>query len=98
VLLVKRLGYEGWKELKDYGKRWLVEIALSSFKRMLGETPRSRKSLSQRLRRPSRSCSTTGACPYGHRLKEKVSRSSYGRVKLQTGAEKPFKTYSLPSF
>ena len=73
---MKRLGYEGWKELKDYGKRWLVEIALSSFKRVLGESLRSRKSLSQRLRRPSRSCSTTGSCQYGHGLKKKVSRSS----------------------
>ena len=48
VLLVKRLGYEGWKELKDYGKRWLVEIVFSSFKRVLGETLRSRKFITQK--------------------------------------------------
>ncbi len=48
AILVKRLGYEGWKELKDYGKRWIVEIVLSSFKRVLGDVLRSRKFLSQK--------------------------------------------------
>ena len=48
AVLVKRLGYEGWKGLKDYGKRWLVEIVFSSFKRVLGERLRSRKFLSQK--------------------------------------------------
>jgi transposase len=48
AVLVKKLGYEGWKELKDYGKRWLVEITFSAFKRVLGETLRSRKFLSQK--------------------------------------------------
>jgi hypothetical protein len=48
ALLVKRLGYQGWSELKDYGKRWLVEIVFSSFKRVLGETLRSRKFLTQK--------------------------------------------------
>ena len=48
VVLVKRLGYEGWKELKDYGKRWIVEIVFSSFKRVLGETLRGRRFLSQK--------------------------------------------------
>jgi transposase len=48
VLLVKRLGYERWKELKGYGKRWLVEIVFSSFKRVLRETLRSRRFLSQK--------------------------------------------------
>ena len=48
AVLVKRLGYEGWKELKDYGKRWLVEIVFSSFKRVLGDTLRARKFLSQK--------------------------------------------------
>ena len=43
AVLVKKLGYEGWKELKDYGKRWLVEIVFSSFKRVLGDTLRSKK-------------------------------------------------------
>lgn len=48
AVLVKKLGYEGWKELKNYGKRWLVEIVFSSFKRVLGETLRSRRFLSQK--------------------------------------------------
>ena len=45
---MRRLGYEGWKELKDYGKRWLVEIVFSSFKRVLGETLRSRQFIIQK--------------------------------------------------
>ena len=48
AVLVKKLGYEGWKELKDYGKRWIVEIVFSSFKRVLGDTLRARKFLSQK--------------------------------------------------
>lgn len=49
AVLVKRLGYEGWKELKDYGKRWIVEIVFSAFKRVLGEALRSRKFLTQKM-------------------------------------------------
>jgi hypothetical protein len=48
AVLVKRLGCEGWKSLKDYGKRWIAEIVLSSFKRVLGEVLRSRKFLCQK--------------------------------------------------
>lgn len=47
-LLVRRIGFEGWKKLKDYGKRWIAEIVFSSFKRVLGETLRSRKFLCQK--------------------------------------------------
>jgi transposase len=47
-VLVEKLGCEGWKALKDYGKRWMVEIVFSSFKRVLGEALRSRRSLSQK--------------------------------------------------
>jgi transposase len=47
-LLVKRIGFDGWKKLKDYGKRWIAEIVFSSFKRVLGETLRSRKFLCQK--------------------------------------------------
>ena len=25
-MLLDALGYDGWKSVKDYGKRWLVEI------------------------------------------------------------------------
>jgi len=48
AVLVEKLGYEGWKALKDYGKRWMVEIVFSSFKRVLGEALRSRRFLSQK--------------------------------------------------
>jgi hypothetical protein len=37
VFLVKKLGYEGWKQLKDTGRRWIAEIVFSSIKRVLGE-------------------------------------------------------------
>lgn len=33
----KSMGYEGWKEEKDYGKRWSAEALFSSFKRIFGE-------------------------------------------------------------
>ena len=36
------------EELKDYGQRWIAEIVFSSFKRVLGESLRSRKFLSQK--------------------------------------------------
>lgn len=48
ALLVKKLGYVGWRELKDYGERWIVEIVFSSFKRVLGDVLRSRKFLAQK--------------------------------------------------
>ncbi len=47
--MLDALGYDGWKEVRDYGKRWLVEIVFSSFKRVLGETLRSRRFLSQKV-------------------------------------------------
>ena len=48
AMLLDALGYEGWKSVKDYGKRWLVEITFSAFKRVLGETLRARRFLSQK--------------------------------------------------
>jgi hypothetical protein len=48
VMLLDALGYEGWKSVKDYGKRWLVEVTFSAFKRVLGETLRARTFLSQK--------------------------------------------------
>jgi transposase len=48
AIMMDALGYEGRKEVRDYGKRWLVEITFSAFKRVLGETLRSRKFLSQK--------------------------------------------------
>jgi len=48
TVLTKKLGLEGWKQLKDYGQRWIVEIVFSSFKRVLGEALHSKKFLSQK--------------------------------------------------
>lgn len=48
ALMLDALGYAGWKEVRDYGKRWLVEIVFSSFKRVLGDTLRARRFLSQK--------------------------------------------------
>ncbi len=48
TVLTKKLGLEGWKQLKEYGQRWIVEIIFSSFKRVLGEALRSRKFLCQK--------------------------------------------------
>lgn len=48
AMMLDALGYEGWKEVREYGKRWLVEIVFSSFKRVLGEALRGRRFLSQK--------------------------------------------------
>lgn len=37
VDLVKRLGYDGWARLTGYGRRWAVETAYSTFKRVFCE-------------------------------------------------------------
>lgn len=49
VLLIKKLGYEGWKELKDAGRRWIAEIVFSSIKRVLGENLLSKKFKAQKV-------------------------------------------------
>ena len=33
----QELGYEGWAVEKGYGRRWAVETAFSTFKRLFGE-------------------------------------------------------------
>jgi hypothetical protein len=37
----KALGYEGWRDKYEYGKRWIVEGVYSTFKRIFGETMRA---------------------------------------------------------
>ena len=37
VTTYKSLGHRRWAKLKEYGKRWSVETAYSTFKRALGE-------------------------------------------------------------
>jgi len=48
TIIIKKFGFDGWKEIKDYGKRWIAEIVFSSFKRVLGEALHSKKFLSQK--------------------------------------------------
>ena len=33
VLLIKKLGYQRWKQIKDAGRRWIAEIVFSSIKK-----------------------------------------------------------------
>jgi hypothetical protein len=49
VLLIRRLGYERWKQLKDTGRRWIAEIVFSSLKRALGGNLLSRKFKAQKI-------------------------------------------------
>ncbi|MDP2855802.1 MAG: IS5 family transposase [bacterium] len=37
VELVRSLGFDGWAKLTGYGRRWAVETAYSTFKRLFGE-------------------------------------------------------------
>ena len=49
VLLIRELGYERWKQLKDAGRRWIAEIVFSSLKRVLGEDLLSKKLKAQKV-------------------------------------------------
>jgi hypothetical protein len=49
VLLIKKLRYDGWKQLKDTGRRWIAEIVFSSLKRVLGEDLLSKKFKAQKV-------------------------------------------------
>jgi hypothetical protein len=49
VLLIKKLGYNGWKQLKDTGRRWIAEIVFSSLKRVLGEDLLSKEFKTQKI-------------------------------------------------
>lgn len=48
VILFDALGYEGWKSVKEYGKRWMAEVVFSAFKRVLGDTLMSRSFVGQK--------------------------------------------------
>ena len=41
VLEYKKLGYKGWKQMHQYGRRWAVEGLFSSIKRIFGEIVRA---------------------------------------------------------
>ena len=49
VSLIKKLGYERCKQLKNMGRRWIAEIVFSSLKRILGEDLLSRKFKAQKI-------------------------------------------------
>jgi Transposase DDE domain len=49
VFLIKKLGFEGWKQLKDAGRRWIAEIVFSSIKRVMGEDLLSKKFAAQKV-------------------------------------------------
>jgi hypothetical protein len=49
VFLIKKLGYERWKQLKDTGRRWIAEIVFSSIKRVLDEDLLSKKFSAQKI-------------------------------------------------
>lgn len=49
VLLIRKLGYDGWKQLKDAGRRWIAEVVFSSIKRVLGEDLLSKKFGAQKV-------------------------------------------------
>ena len=49
VLLLKKLGYQRWKQIKDAGTRWIAEIVFSSIKRVLGEDLFSKKFSAQKV-------------------------------------------------
>lgn len=49
VLLIKKLGYERWKQFKDADRRWTAEIAFSSIKRVFGESLLSKKFKAQKI-------------------------------------------------
>ncbi len=49
MLLIKKLGYDGWKQLKDTGRRWIAEIVFPSLKRVLCEDLLSKKFKAQKV-------------------------------------------------
>jgi len=49
VSLIKKIGYERWKQLKYIGRGWIAEIVFSSLKRVLGEDLLSKKFKAQKV-------------------------------------------------
>lgn len=49
ILLIKKLGHQRWKQMKDAGRRWIAEIVFSSIKRVLGEDLFSKKFSTQKV-------------------------------------------------
>jgi hypothetical protein len=40
--MIRELGYGTWAEFTGYGRRWAVETAYSTFKRLFGESAMGR--------------------------------------------------------
>jgi len=38
IALYRRIGDEAWSKLREYGKRWSIETAYSTFKRLFGKS------------------------------------------------------------
>ncbi len=60
VTLYKRLGHRRWADLKDYGKRWSVETAYSTFKRTFVEyyVAKTMKNITKELTAKAYICNT----------------------------------------
>ena len=43
VGMIRELGYETWAETVGYGRRWAMETAYSTFKRLFGEGAMGRR-------------------------------------------------------
>jgi hypothetical protein len=48
IIILEKLGYQRWKQIKDAGRRWIAEIVFSSIKRVIGEDLFSRKFATQK--------------------------------------------------
>jgi hypothetical protein len=48
-LLIRKLGYERWKQVRNTRRRWIAKIAFSSVKRVLGEDLLSKKLKAQKI-------------------------------------------------
>lgn len=49
VLVIKKLGYRRWRQIKEAGRRWIAEVVFSSIKRVLGEDLFSKKFTAQKV-------------------------------------------------
>lgn len=49
VQMIRKIGYKGWSRLREFGRRWIVEIVISALKRVLGDTLYGRKFASQKV-------------------------------------------------
>jgi Transposase DDE domain len=49
VLVIKKLGYWRWRQIKEAGRRWIAEVVFSSIKRVLGEDLFSKKFTAQKV-------------------------------------------------